>query len=120
MVVELNKDEQKKIFVKYGDKKKLFSFRWTLFSDGSLIVFKSYDKIVAQHILYLRDEHQSFRFDLKAKEGDYYSTPSMLVKFSEYKSKEKKAVFLLFLFDKKQQITLEPETNASVSPSGNV
>src|SRR3989339_563071 len=63
----LKKDVQKKILVKYADKEKLFKFRWTLYKNGGLVVFRSYDKIVAQNVLYLRHENQSFRVELKTR-----------------------------------------------------
>lgn len=103
----LKKDEQKKILVKYADKEKLFKFRWTLYKNGGLVVFRSYDKIVAQHMLYLRHENQSFRVELMPKGADYKSAAYLLVKFKEFKQESKEAVFEIFLFDGKGQVLLE-------------
>lgn len=107
MKLELKKDEKKKIFVKYDDKKKLFEFRWTLYKDGALVVFRKYDRVVAQNVLYLKDMNQSFRFDLKSKGVDFYDTPYILVKFTEFKDDKQKAFFDLFLYDKNKQILLD-------------
>ncbi|WP_299913952.1 hypothetical protein [Sulfurimonas sp.] len=103
----LKKDEQKKILVKYANKEKLFQFRWTLYKNGGLVVFRSYDKIVAQSMLYLRHENQSFRVELKTKGATFHNAPYILVKFKEFKQDSKQALFEIFLFDEKEQISLE-------------
>lgn len=109
--ISLKKDEQKKILVKYNDKKRLFKFRWTLYKNGGLVVFRSYDKIVAQNVLYLRHKNQSFRFNLKTKGTDFYNVPYMLVKFKEFDSNTNEAKFELMLSDTKMQIELEDLNN---------
>lgn len=103
----LKKDVQKEILVKYDDKKRLFKFRWTLYKNGGLVIFRSYDKIVAQNILYLRHENQSFRVELKTRGADFYGVPYLLVRFKEFKQDTKEALFELLLFDDKKQISLE-------------
>lgn len=105
--IVLKKDEQKKILVKYADKEKLFKFRWTLYKNGGLVVFRSYDRIVAQHMLYLRHENQSFRVELMPKGADYNNAAYLLVKFKEFKQESKEVVFEIFLFDGKGQVLLE-------------
>ncbi|MEA3330823.1 MAG: hypothetical protein U9Q29_03915 [Campylobacterota bacterium] len=106
-VIKLKKDEQKKILVKYDEQEKLFKFRWTLYKNGGLVLFRSYDKIVAQNILYLRDKNQSFRLELKPRGADYYNVPYLLVKFKEFDYKKNEAIFELFLSDEKMQIKLK-------------
>jgi hypothetical protein len=103
----LKKDVQKKFLVKYADKEKLFKFRWTLYKNGGLVIFRSYDKIVAQNVLYLRHENQSFRVELKTRGMDSYNVPYMLVVFKEFKQDTKEALFEILLFDDKKQILLE-------------
>lgn len=110
--ISLKKDEQKKILVKYADRKKLFKFRWTLYKNGALVVFRSYDKIVAQHVLYLRHKNQSFRVELNSRGADFYNVPYMLVKFKEFKQDSNEAVFEIFLSDDKDQILLENLKNS--------
>lgn len=105
--ISLKKDEQKKILVKYAEKEKLFSFRWTLYKNGGLVIFRSYDRIVAQNILYLREKNRSFKVELKTRGADFYNVPYMLVKFKEFKNDSKEAVFEILLFDDKEQIKLE-------------
>jgi hypothetical protein len=105
--IVLKKDEQKKILVKYADKEKLFQFRWTLYKNGGLVLFRSYDRIVAQHVLYLRHENQSFRVELMPKGANYNNSAYLLVKFKEFKQESKEAVFEIFLFDNKGQVLLE-------------
>ncbi len=105
--ISLKKDEQKKILVKYGKIEKLFKFSWTLYKNGGLVVFRSYDKIVAQNVLYLRHSNRSFRLELKSRGADFYNVPYMLVKFKEFKFETNEAVFELFLSDKQEQISLK-------------
>ena len=109
--ITLKKDEQKKILVKYNDKEKLFKFSWTLYKNGGLVVFRSYDNIVAQNVLYLRHRNQSFRFDLKTRGADFYNVPYILVKFKEFDSNTSEANFELMLSDKKFQIKLKDLKN---------
>ena len=105
--ISLKKDEIKKIVVKYDGFEKLFKFRWTLYKNGGLVIFRSYDKIVAQNILYLRHKNQSFRVELKPRGADFYNVPYFLLKFKEFNDEKKEAVFKLFLSDEKEQIRLK-------------
>jgi len=105
--ISLKKDETKNILVKYGSKKKLFTFRWTLFSNGGLVIHRSYDTIVSQNILYLRYQNQSFRVELKPRGADMFNVPYLLLKFKKFDATKKKAVFDLFLSDDKNQVSLE-------------
>ena len=104
-VIKLQKDEQKKILVKYGNFSKLFKFRWTLYKNGGLVIHRSYDKDVAQNVLYLRHQNQSFRVELKPRDKDYVQ-PYLLVKFSKFDFERDEAEFDLFLSDDKMQVLL--------------
>ena len=106
-IIKLKKDEQKKVLVKYDKNQKLFKFRWTLFTNGGLVVFRSYDRIVSQNILYLRNKNQSFRVELKTRGADFYNVPYILVKFKEFNYETNEATFEFFLSDRKSQISLE-------------
>ena len=105
--ITLKKDEQKKILVKYDSFKKLFKFSWTLYKNRGLVVFRSFDKVVSQNVLYLRHQNQSFRFVLKSSGVDSYNLPYMLVKFKEFNDEKQTADFELFLSDKDSEIVLE-------------
>ncbi|MDD3061149.1 MAG: hypothetical protein PHW94_09455, partial [Sulfurimonas sp.] len=83
--ITLKKDEQTKILVKYGTFEKLFKFRWTLYTNEGLVIHRSYDRKVAQNVLYLNHKNQSFRVELKARGADNYNVPYVLVKFKEFK-----------------------------------
>ncbi len=104
--VSLQKDEQKKILVKYDSFERLFKFRWTLYKNGGLIIHRSYDGVVSQNILYLRNKNQSFRLELKPRGADFYNVPYVLVKFKEFDREKKEAKFQLFLSDDRMQIEL--------------
>lgn len=105
-LITLKKDEQKKILVKYGEIEKLFKFSWTLYKNGGLVLFRSYDKIVAQNILYLRGKNRSFRQELKPR-GTNFNVPNILVKFKEFNFETNEASFELFLSDKSEQVFLK-------------
>ncbi len=102
--ISLKKDEQKKILVKYDSKEKLFKFSWTLYINGGLVMHRSYDKIVAQNILYLNGKNQSFKLELVTRGANYYEPPYVLVKFKEFNAQKNEAVFQLFLHDKNSEI----------------
>jgi len=105
--IVLKKDELKKILVKYDDKEKLLKFRWTLYKNGGLVVFRSYDKIVAQNVLYLRHKNQSIRIELKTRGSDFYNVAYVILKFKEFKYDTKEVVFELLLSDASMKIALE-------------
>jgi hypothetical protein len=106
-IFKLKKDENKKILVKYDRIQKLFKFRWTLYVNDGLVVFRSYSRVVAQNILYLRHKNQSFRVELTPKGTSYYNVPYLLIKFKEYDYKTNEATFEMFLSDKKDRVKLE-------------
>ena len=100
----LQKDEQKKILVKYAGREKLFKFRWTLYINDGLVIHRSYDKIVGQNVLYAHSRNQSFKQELITRGAAYYNVPYMLVKFKEFDAKKNKAKFQIFLFDKNNEV----------------
>jgi hypothetical protein len=105
--VSLKKDLQKKILVKYAQYERLFKFRWTLYINGGLVVFHSYDKRVAQNILRLNHTNQSFRVALKPRGLDHYNVPYLLVTFKKFDYEKNEALFELYLWGEKMQIQLQ-------------
>jgi len=105
--ISLKKDEQKKILVKYDNKERLFKFRWTLYKNDGLVTFHSYDKMVAQNILYLNHKNQSVRVILRNDGENFYTPPYFLLKFKEFNQKKSEAKFELYLYDKEMQIKLK-------------
>jgi len=89
--ISLKKDEQTKILVKYDNNVRLFKFRWTLYVNEGLVLFRSYDREVAQNILYLNTKNQSFKPYLKAKGADFYEVPYILVKFTKFDYEKNRA-----------------------------
>jgi hypothetical protein len=105
-LLKLGKDEQKKFLVKYGNNQKIFEFRWTLRVGDSLVVLRSYDRIVGQNVLHLAPKRDSFRVPLKPYEKSH-AKPYILVKYVEYDFELDKAVLMLFLSDENMQVSLE-------------
>jgi hypothetical protein len=83
-----------------------------LYKNEGLIIHRSYDRIVAQNILYLRRKNQSFRLELRPRGAGHYNAAYMLVKFKEFKYETREAVFELFLFDKNKQVILKHLKNS--------
>lgn len=107
-IIKLKKDEQKKFLVKYENFVKLFEFRWTLYKNGGLIVHRSYDKIVAQNILYKRYKNNYFRLELKSRGKNRASySPYILMKFEEFDFEKREAVFKMLLYDKEQAVEIK-------------
>lgn len=106
-LIKLKKDETKKILVTYGNYKKLFTLRWTLYKNDGLVVFHSYDKFVFQNILYLRYKNQYFRQFLKSKGSSFYDTPYLLVKFKEFNYETREASFMIYLSDNTASVNLK-------------
>ncbi len=105
--ISLKKDEQKKILVKYGSFEKIFKFRWTLYHNKGLVIFRSYDRIVAQNILYLRNKNQAVRVELKPKDGGSYEGAYLLVQFKSFDYEKNQAQFEISLIDKSMQVNLK-------------
>ncbi|EQB35479.1 hypothetical protein M947_09350 [Sulfurimonas hongkongensis] len=104
--ISLAKDEQKKILVKYEDSSKLFKFSWTLYKNLGLVIHRSYDKVIAQNILYQEMRNRFFRLELRSRGANRFNPPYLLVKFKEFDYETKKAIFELFLYDKDLEIEL--------------
>lgn len=107
VIFRLKKDEHKKILVKYDKSEKMFHFRWTLYTNGGLVIFRSYDRIVAQNVLYLRHKNQSFRVELMGRGASNYAVPYILMKFEKFDFQTQEAVFQLFLSDSGSQVSLD-------------
>lgn len=105
--IELSKDEHKTFIVKYNKSEKLFKFRWTLYVNGGLVVLRSYDRIVAQHVLYAKENRRSILVDLKPKGEGYGRPPYVLIKFVAFDFAINKAIFKLYVSDKNVQVSLE-------------
>jgi hypothetical protein len=105
--ITLKKDQMQKILVVYSNKEKVLKFRWTLFINNGLVIFRSYDRIVAQNILYQRYKNRSFRVELKTRGMDMYNVPYVLIRFKEFKYDTNEAVFELLLSDASKAVQLK-------------
>ena len=108
--IVLKKDKTKKFLVKYGEIEKLFQFNWTLYINDGLVVKRSYNREVAQNILYLNHINQSIRVELKPQSIGFRLLPYIILKFVKFDAITQEATFELFLFDKKEQIEFKSLT----------
>ena len=107
VTIKLKKDEFKKILVLTGKGTKLFKFRWTLYTNGGLIILRSYDKIVAQNVLYAKNKRQSFKVELNTRGDKYFNIPYLMVKFVKFDYETREAEFTMFLSDVNSKVSLE-------------
>ena len=105
--ITLKKDQMQKILVVYSNKEKVLKFRWTLFINNGLVIFRSYDRIVAQNILYQRYKNRSFRVELETRGMDMYNVPYVLIRFKEFKYDTNEAVLELLLSDASKAVQLK-------------
>ena len=105
--ITLKKDQMQKILVIYSNKEKVLKFRWTLFINNGLVIFRSYDRIVAQNVLYQRYKNRSFRVELKTRGMDMYNVPYVLIRFKEFKYDTNEAVLELLLSDASKAVQLK-------------
>ncbi len=103
----LQKDETKKLLVKYGSSQKLFTMRWTLYKNDALVLFSSYDRIVSQHLLYLNHTNQSFRVELKPRGASAFNPPYILVRFDEFDFAKRRAKISIWLYDIRQEVYIK-------------
>jgi hypothetical protein len=106
-LIELKKDKTEKILVKYGFVTKLLKFRWTLYSNNRLVLFRSYDEEVAQYIMSKNINQDAIRLYLTNKAIGYDVLPYIILKFKKFDYITRKAVFDLLLFDKTKMISLK-------------
>lgn len=100
----LKKDQVAKVKISYRDKKVflrdgIFSFRWTLYKNGALTTFSSYQKVKAQHILYGRYGLNSFEVELVPRGILPSNRIYLLVVFESFDKKKKSAVIDMFIKD---------------------
>ncbi len=105
--VSLQKDQLERIVVHSGALKKLLEFRWTLYSNNALVILRSYDDFVAQHVLRSHYKSRSFRVNLLSRGKNRMMGPYLLVTFKHFDFKAKKALFDIYLSDDDEQVELK-------------
>lgn len=101
------KDQMIKIMVKSEGQERLFSWRWTLYTDKTLIVHENFDRFVGQHVLSIGYNHQSFRKQLLPSVKSERDAVYAVVVFKKFDEAAKKAQFDLLLFDKEKRVVLD-------------
>ena len=105
--VALKKDVLKRILIKSEKSARVLEFRWTLYSDETLVVLGSFDDLVFQKMLRQNYVNQSFRIVLLPKKGHQIRRPYLLVKFVDFDFTKDEAKFQIFLRDEEEEIVLE-------------
>lgn len=104
--IRLKKDEMFQMMVNSEGSQRLLTFRWTLFIDGRLVVFRSFDGSVSQHLLALNHHNQSFRVALLPSIPKSLKMPFILVKFKSYDYETGEGLFEMMLRDDDEAFVL--------------
>lgn len=102
--IRLKKDSNGVVLFKYDDIQKELRWRWTLFHNNGLVVHRQFNSFIAQYVMYLRDDSDSFRIPIKPNGGKYAPPPYVLVQFKSFDELTNEAVFGLFVNDKREEI----------------
>jgi hypothetical protein len=105
--IRLVKDQTEQIMVNSEGMQKLLTFRWTLYTNERLVLFRTYDGIPTQHILRPNHHNQSIRTELEAVMPKSMRMPYVLIKFKSFDHEKNEAVFELLLQDKEELYTLK-------------
>ncbi|RUM65813.1 MAG: hypothetical protein DSZ03_02095 [Sulfurimonas sp.] len=105
--VSLAKDQLERIVVKNAALKRMFEFRWTLYANDTLVVLRSYDDVVAQHVLRKEHKNKSFRVILFSEGGRHRMPPYLIVTFRYFDFKTKQALFDIYLSDDDERVALK-------------
>ena len=105
--VMLAKDEPEQLLVKTDTARRLLEFRWTLYTDDTLVVLKSFDERVSQHLLRRNHVNQAFRIPLMAYSATKVKVPYLLIRFSDFDYKKNEARFDIHLQDDDAEVLLE-------------
>ena len=102
--IRLSRDSSGVVLFKYDDIQKELRWRWTLYQNGGLVVHRKFNGFVAQYVMYLREDSNSFRVLIKPKGGRYAPPPYILVQFKSFDAVANEAIFGLFVNDKREEI----------------
>ena len=105
--IRLAKDQTEQIMVNSEGMQKLLTFRWTLYANERLVMFRSYDGIPTQHTLRPNHHNQSIRTELAAVMPKSMRMPYVLIKFKAFDFEKREALFELLLQDKVELYTLK-------------
>ena len=103
----LKKDELVKVLVKSESQERVLNFRWTLYTDKTLVVHESFDRFVGQHMLSVGHTNQSFRKRLLPPKRSQKDVPFIVVVFKKFDETNATAQIDLFLIDKEKRIVLD-------------
>jgi hypothetical protein len=105
--VSLKKDQLERLVIKSEGSRRLLEFRWTLYANENLVVLRSFDDSVTQHMLKLNHTNQSFRIELLPHTAYKVNVPYLLIKFTGFDYQKNEGQFDIFLQDKKEEIEWE-------------
>lgn len=105
--IRLKKDVTQTVIVRYDDQQRLLTFRWTLFTNGELVIHRSLDEFVAQNILSLSHKNQSLRVEFTPRGKKYGAISYLFITFKRFDLEKKEAVFELLLHDDEKKIVLK-------------
>ncbi|MEY4505077.1 MAG: hypothetical protein RL154_1374, partial [Pseudomonadota bacterium] len=106
-VITLKRNQIAKYHLIIDGVSKFLTFRWTLYVNEGLVMLYEYEKFTFQNILYISNQLQGYRLNLKNRAENAFDYPFALIVFAEFDDKKQEAMFEFFLKDEKRTILLE-------------
>lgn len=105
--VHLKKDVFERVRIETGTLQHILEFRWSLYSNGVLVLHKSFDQRVSQHTLRLNHTNQGIRIKLMPQSGYKTTIPYIFIHFKSFDFEKNEAVFTIRLNDNTDEIKWE-------------
>lgn len=106
----LKKDELARVLIKTKEGKqekvRILQWRWTLYTDKTLVVHEKFDRIVGQNMLTL-GRNDSFKKGLLPPLNSERDRASAVVVFKKFDEQNQTASFDLLIFDKEKRVLVD-------------
>jgi hypothetical protein len=104
--IRLKKDAVEQVQILREGVQNLLEFRWTLYTNGNLVLHRVYDGFNAQNVLRLNHTNQSVRIDIDTRGADPRGFSYLVLKFKSFDFAAGEAVFDLLLRDTNERVEL--------------
>jgi len=109
-VFVLKKDELAKVLIKTQEGKqekvRILQWRWTLYTDKTLVVHEKFDRVVGQNML-TAGRNDSFKKLLLPSINSERDRVSAVVVFKKFDEQNQTASFDLLIFDKEKRVLVD-------------
>ncbi len=109
-VFVLKKDELARVLIKTQEGKqekvRILQWRWTLYTDKTLVVHEKFDRVVGQNML-TAGRNDSFKKILLPSINSERDRVSAVVVFKKFDEQNQTALFDLLIFDKEKRVLVD-------------